>query len=284
MRTIAIAASLIALTATAAAEDRKPSGPDAHELADRASELKDKLAGQGYTVFVEEPFVIVGDSPGTRGEADRDALPAPHQPRAQADFFAKRPAKIIEVWLFKGEKQFRVGAKKFFGDAPDTPYGYYSSDASALIMNVNGLGTLSHELVHPYMEANFGEPASWFNEGLASLFERPSERKGHIIGLPNWRLPGLKHAIAKKTLPSLATMMVTTDDEFYGADWDAYAQARYLIYYLQEHGKLHAFYDAFRVSPDLTGQQALAAIVGEDLATFEPEWRAWVMQIKGDDK
>jgi hypothetical protein len=203
----------------------------------------------------------------------------------EKDFFAKRPEKLIEVWLFHNEKSFRAGAKKFFNDEPDTPYGYYSPDASALIMNVNGLGTLSHELVHPYMEANFGEPASWFNEGLASLFERPSERKGHIIGLPNWRLPNLKKEIRDKTLPSLTKLVATTREEFYAAPWDAYAQARYLIYYLQEHGKLKAFYDAALADKkDPTGKAALEDVLGEDLDTFDPKWRKWVLAVQGDNR
>ena len=33
------------------------------------------------------------------------------------------------------------------------------------------LGTLSHELVHPYMEANFPDVPSWFNEGLAEYVQ-----------------------------------------------------------------------------------------------------------------
>ena len=41
-------------------------------------------------------------------------------------------------------------------------------------MNIGpGPGTLSHELVHPYMEANFPNVPAWFNEGLASLYEQP---------------------------------------------------------------------------------------------------------------
>ena len=37
--------------------------------------------------------------------------------------------------------------------------------------SATALGTLSHELVHPYMETNFPNVPSWFNEGLASLYE-----------------------------------------------------------------------------------------------------------------
>ena len=107
-------------------------------------------------------------------------------------------------------------AKKFFDDEPTTPYGYYSSEDNALVMNIGpGAGTLSHELVHPYIEANFPDAPSWFNEGLASLYEQPRERDGHMWGTTNWRLPGLTAMIKAKTLPSLADLLKTSREEFY---------------------------------------------------------------------
>ncbi len=41
----------------------------------------------------------------------------------EKDFFTKRPNRVLEVWLFHDEKSFRRGAKKYFNDEPDTPYG-----------------------------------------------------------------------------------------------------------------------------------------------------------------
>jgi hypothetical protein len=59
-------------------------------------------------------------------------------------------------------------------------------------MNIQtGGGTLVHEIVLPFMEANFPQCPPWFNEGLGSLYEASSERDGEIIGLLNWRLKGL---------------------------------------------------------------------------------------------
>ena len=188
------------------------------------------------------------------------------------------------MWLFKNEKSFRKGAKKFFGDAPDTPFGYYSPDHNALVMNASGLGTLSHELVHPYMEANFPDVPSWFNEGLASLYEYPGERKGHIIGNVNWRLPNLKKEIKAKTLPKL--VVAALDDDATSSTTPTTTRtryARYLMYYLQEQGKLQDFYKKFLADKkDLTGATALEAVLGEDLETFEPKWRKWVLAISKD--
>ena len=276
---LAIASCIVALSRIASAE------PTAKELEDRAASLRDKLKGQGYTVLVEAPFVVIGDSPASEVKRITTGFLRSKIELLEKDFFAKRPDKLIEVWLFRNERSFRKGAKKFFNDDPSTPYGYYSPAASALIVNASGLGTLSHELVHPYMEANFADVPAWFNEGLASLFERPSERHGHIIGLPNWRLPELKKEIRAGTLPELTKLLHTTRDEFYDASWDAYAQARYLVYYLQEHGKLRDFYDKFVAdTKDPSGQAALEAVLGEELTTFDAKWRKWVLAIVGDNK
>ena len=117
-------------------------------------------------------------------------------------------------------------------------------------------------------------------DSISSLYEQPSARKGRIVGLPNWRLPNLKRELKAKTLPKLATMLGTTRDQFYEADYDAYAYARYLVYYLQEQGKLQEFYKTFlEDKKDLTGITALESVLGEKLEDFEPKWRKWVLAI-----
>ena len=58
-----------------------------------------------------------------------------------------------------------------------------------------GGGTLVHEIVHPFMRANFPACPAWFNEGLASLYEQSAEKDGHIRGLINWRYTALEKAV-----------------------------------------------------------------------------------------
>jgi hypothetical protein len=277
---VALAAVIASHTSLAAAE------PSADELAARKTALETRLGGQGFTIVVEPPFVVIGDeAPATVKHHATGILHWSIQ-LLEAEYFKARPNKLIEIWLFKNEKTYRKGAKKFFDDTPDTPYGYYSSEHDAMVMNIGpGAGTLVHEVVHPYMEANFPEVPAWFNEGLASLYERPSEKKGHIVGLPNWRLPNLKKEIAGKSLPPLTRMLNTSRDEFYNAEFDAYAYARYLLLYLQDQGKLTEFYGKFVADKkDLTGKAALEAVLGETLETFEPKWRVWAAALKGDNR
>ena len=272
--TAAIVASLFTAGTTTAA-------PSKDQLEARKTKLEAQLAGQGYRVMIEAPFVVIGDESAKRVQSRANfvrwvlAL-------IEKDFFAKQPDKVIEIWLFRNEKTYRAGAKKFFDDEPDTPYGYYASSDDAMVMNIGpGAGTLSHELVHPYIEANFPAAPAWFNEGLASLYEQPRERDGHMWGTTNWRLSGLQAMIRAKSLPSLATMLATTRDEFYEASYDGYAYARFLCQYLQDHGKLRAFYQAFAAdTQDPTGQRALETVLGQDLATFQPVFTRWAMSLR----
>jgi hypothetical protein len=254
--------------------------PSPEDLDARAKALAKKLDGQGFQITVEAPFVIVGDESATKVKSRANFVRWVVK-LIEADYFAKQPDKIIEIWLFRNEKTYRAGAKKFFDDEPNTPYGYYSPEDDALVMNIGpGAGTLSHELVHPYIEANFPAAPSWFNEGLASLYEQPREREGHMWGTTNWRLPGLTSMIKKKTLPSMKTMLASTRDGFYEADYDAYAYARFLCQYLQDHGKLHDFYKKFVADKDTTGQAALEAVLEMKLAEFEPVFQKWALGLK----
>jgi hypothetical protein len=232
--------------------------------------------------LIEAPFVVIGDESPAKVKSRTTGFFRWTVRHLEKDFFKTRPAEIIEVWLFKNEKTYRKGAKKFFGDTPETPYGYYSPEDNALIMNIGpGPGTLSHELVHPYIEANFPAAPAWFNEGLASLYEQPAEKNGHIWGNTNWRLPNLKKQLKDNSLPAMDKLLSTTRDGFYQAQYDSYAYARYLIQYVQDTGKLREFYAKFVAdTKDSTGKTALEAILGEKLETFEPKWRKWALALQ----
>ena len=254
--------------------------PTKDELETRAAELTKQLKGQGFTVTITAPFVVVGDESAAKVRSRVNFVDWVVR-LIEKDFFDKQPDKILVIWLFRNITTYKAGAKKFFDDTPETPYGYYSSEDNALIMNIGpGAGTLSHELVHPYIEANFPDSPSWFNEGLASLYEQPRERDGHMWGTTNWRLPGLTSMIKAKSIPTLRTLMSTTRDGFYEAEFDAYAYARFLCQYLQDKGKLRDFYKAFLVDKDHTGVTSLEKILGKSLEDFQPEFNKWALSLR----
>jgi hypothetical protein len=263
-----------------------PQAPqNAAQLADpldaRAAELRKRLP-KGFTVLVERPFVVIGDEPPARVKNRARSTVRWAVDHLQREYFPEDPAQIIDIWLFKDATSYRENAKRYFGDRPGTPYGYYSPKHRAMIMNIRtGGGTLVHEIVHPLMEANFPDCPAWLNEGLGSLYEQSSERDGRIVGLVNWRLPAVQQAIANGGLPSFESLMATSDHAFYEDDPGTnYGQARYLLMYLQERGLLREFYWTFRKSydGDPTGVESLKKVLGvQTLDRFEQEWRRWVV-------
>jgi hypothetical protein len=75
--------------------------------------------------------------------------------------------------------------------------------------------------------------------------------------------------------------MSTTRDGFYDARYDSYAYARFLCQYLQDHGKLIDFYKKFTAdTKDLTGQKALAAVVGMEVESFDAVFQKWAMSLR----
>lgn len=241
--------------------------------------------GEGFTVFESRPFVVAGDEAAAtvRGRAQRTVQWAVRH--LKDAYFEKDPDHIITIYLFRDAGSYQKHVKQLFGDAPDTPYGYYSPSRKALVMNIaTGGGTLVHEMVHPFMAANFPKCPAWFNEGLASLYEQSAERGGKIVGLTNWRLHGLQKTIRAGELGTFKALTETNDHGFYKMDRGSnYAQARYLCYWLQEHDKLRAFYRQFvaAADDDPTGYNTLIKVIGaEDFEAFEKQWRAWVLTLR----
>jgi len=246
--------------------------------------LRGKLPDSGFHVVMQPPFVVIGDESPEVVERWASGTVQWAVDMLKKDYFTEDPDEILDVWLFKDERSYIKHTEEIFGSRPGTRFGYYSPEHCALIMNIGrGGGTLVHEIVHPYMAANFPECPAWFNEGMGSLYEQSAERDGHIVGLTNWRLPSLQSAINQGPLPSFEALMATTEREFYGeAEGLHYAQARYLCYYLQERGLLRRFYHEFRSArgSDVTGYQTLKAVLGrEDMVAFQREWQDWVLTL-----
>ena len=257
---------------------------EADPVAARAAELRASLS-EGFTVVEEAPFVVAGDEdPATvrrraRGTVRwaRDLL--------RKQYFPTDLPQVWTVWLFKDDASYRHHAMAFWGEEPDTPYGYASSTHRALVMNIGtGGGTLVHEMVHPYVAANVPDCPPWFNEGLASLYEACAERDGRITGLLNWRLPGLQSMIRGDDLPSFQELAEMDERTFYELDQGGnYAQARYLLYYLQEKGLLGEYHRALvaGLEQDPGGYEALKTVLGEDdMAAFQERWEEWVLTLE----
>jgi hypothetical protein len=264
-----------------------PAGQDLLTDADYAQhvrKLKPHLP-EGFHVFVQRPFVVVGnDIEGVVRTLANETVKWAVD-RLKLMYFEKDPDHIIIVWLLKDEKSYNETITKFYKHQPASKFGYYSPGHKAIFANMSyGTGTLVHEIVHPFMLANFPKCPSWFNEGLASLYEQSNDRDGRMLAQTNQRLGQLQKAILARQVKPIETLASTSREEFYtGADrLMNYAEARYLCYYLEKHDLLGAYYHEFRsnVDADPTGFKSLQKILGEDgqdMGKFQRKWENWLL-------
>jgi hypothetical protein len=287
------ASSRPAVAATAAPAIRAATQPTLNEKCQELlARWRDKFDAERLSYLVDPPFVLAGDG----GEQKLRGY-LEHTLRASADamhrqFFTTRPTEPILILLFETEKPYRRLASQWFGDEDVSHFGYFRR-GNVMLMNVGtGTGTLVHELTHALMKPDFPDAPDWFNEGLGSLFEQctladPTAGAGDgaatkIRGLTNWRLPALQQRIRAHTLRS--TEALIEDPHFYEAPLVGpnYAQARYLLMYLQEKHQLEPFYKNLRAThaTDPTGLTAFQqAIAPQPLSDFDQLWRQWVLTL-----
>ena len=249
-----------------------------------AEKLKKDLPSY-FTVVVSPPFVVVGDEPeGIVKQRVKHTVEWAVKHLKKLYKF-RNPKGVIRIYLFKDKKSYQYHTKHLFGKTPKTPFGFYLSSEKTIVTNIaTGEGTLVHEIVHPFLEENFPKCPPWLNEGLASLYEQCGEKQGRIWGYTNWRLSALQRAIRQGSLPSLLSMMKASQEEFYGENSSLYyAQARYLLYYLQQQGKLTVFYHSFlkHREKDPFGIKTLQKVLSfSSYEEFQKEWETFVLKLR----
>jgi hypothetical protein len=283
-----LAAALLAIApAPARADEALPLDPRvAAAAASLADETRREL-GEGHSVKVVRGVFVLASDAGPALTARAEGTIGRMVDALYKDFLERRPTRPLRVYCFGAKGPYDAFVRRVYGHAPSTPFGFYVSRDRRMVMNIaTGTGTLAHELVHPLVAEDFPAVPSWFNEGFASLFEQSTfTEDGRAKGLTNWRLAGLQEALREGTAPSLRALMRTTTDEFYGPRSGVhYALARYLCYFLQEHGALPAYYAEFRrdARRDPTGIEALERVVGVPLDEVEAAFLPFTRKLRFD--
>ena len=280
---VVVAALMLLVASAPAATPATDRGIEARSR-DLLDQWRRRFQEEGFRYAVAGPFVIGGDGTQAQINRYRDATILSAARALRATYFEKEPAEPVLILLFESRGPYVRLAKKWFGDGDVPHFGFYRRRDNVMLMNVStGTGTLVHELVHALIAPDFPDVPDWFNEGLGSLYEQCSLSGDTITGHVNWRLPALQRAIRSNELRPLRELI--EDDDFYDREKVGinYAQARYLLMYLQEQGLLPEYYQRFRdnAGDDPTGLKTLQSLVGsKDLGRFEKDWRKWVMGLK----
>lgn len=258
----------------------------AADLVTRAVDAKRRLGAGAATAVVGDVFLLAGP-PGFGGFASSRSLTSRALTAFYNDRFGRRPSEAITVYLFGDAQSYSAFCKAAIHEACISIYGFYWPSERWMVMNAGlGLGTLTHELVHPLVEADFPDAPTWLNEGIASIFEAPTFPKpGEIHGVKNWRLPRLKAALGGRATRAKAMprTLFGMADEVFRDDDEAlhYALARYFCQWLDERGKLWPFYRAFRDERrvDPTGSATFKRVVGTTPEEAEAPFLAWLARL-----
>jgi hypothetical protein len=258
----------------------------AADIEARRREALEELGKRTVVEVVEDVFVVIAIGGGqalASGKAvTRHALRAYLNGR-----FSRGPKRAISLYLFADAAPYDKYCKQHWKAPCMSPFGFYADDERRMVMNVGpGIGTLTHELVHPMVVADFPDAPDWINEGIASLFEQPLfGAPGQIHGGKNWRHPRVLQAFRSKTerqYASLPGLFAMKNDVFRGPLEDLnYASARYVCQWLDQHNKLWPFFQRWRdnFAQDPRGEQAFREVVGKSPEEADDDWVRWVKRL-----
>ncbi len=196
------------------------------------------------------------------------------------------PDQVTPVILFSDFDRYKQFVMDNY-DIPEediSPYGFYKISKNVIIIRyVSWKGSVLHEITHRFLKSDFPDVPSWFDEGLASLHEKSTYRGGVLEGEFSWRIISLRRAIEQNRYTGLKKLMETNDEELYGPRSPFYyAQARYLLMYLQEKGLLVDYYKLFRSTykKDKTGISQLEKITYKDLKELNDELLRYIKSFE----
>ncbi len=193
--------------------------------------------------------------------------------------FKYEPTHPFKIVYFKDKQEFTTYTKS-------TAYGFYQPATKTLFTYTgSGEGTLWHELIHAFVDANINQAIQqWFSEGFASFYEMGGVAENKFVeGYTNWRLPLLQKMLQKPTYLPLPTFMAQEDM----TEENAYAKARFIFCYLWVYDKMDEFVQRYlyelsaQYQGEALGKQCCIAIeqlVGKDMKAIEAEYKAWAMQ------
>jgi hypothetical protein len=260
----------------------------AERLATRAAELE-ATAPPGFAVRVVRPFVVVSDEAEEIVDRRVGRVIEPAIAWLERAYFRAEPPEAIAIWICGGAASYQRAARSLTGHAPSTPFGFYSEERAAIVLDAStGDGTLVHELVHPFVRADFPECPTWLDEGMGSLYEACVLEPGGLRGVVNWRLEALQEAAADGSVPSISQLVRLSPEAFYGDESPLYyAAARYLCLLLQERGALPELYRRLRdtaatsTDPAADAEKALVELLGAStVAEADAVFRAWVAGLQ----
>ena len=197
----------------------------------------------------------------------------------------RRPLFIVLLTAADSPKVFRRGIGGMFNPAAMT---LFCSDMP--VHKLLRMSVVTHEFTHALHYADMGarhqQHPIWLVEGLATLFES-SDRNGTVVPRQNHRLVPAHQAAREGRLLPWPALMKLNHMQFMMRAQLAYAQSRYMLFYMHEKGLLKRFYDEYTAKEnyarDRSAIDSFQVVFGKPIEEVERDWKAWLLEQRVPD-
>jgi hypothetical protein len=193
------------------------------------------------------------------------------------DFFRVKTRFPIQAFVLQDKERFKSFLRATYGVAMSSEYGMYLPEAGAFVTyDGSGLGTFTHEIMHPLVEESLPARPTWAIEGIPAFFEK---FYGYVEGRQlrvkwgyqnPWRIeqigPQLKHL-------KLIHILYGSQDT---------SEKRLVSVFLYQRGKLKKFLDLVQADERKGFRTYLEAAFEKPLNEIEDDWQDYLQDIENN--
>lgn len=191
------------------------------------------------------------------------------------DFFSVKTRFPIQAFVLEDKERFRNFLRSEFGVVSPPDYGIYLSRAAAFVTyDGSGLGTFTHEIMHPLVDESLPARPVWAAEGIPAFFEKfygyVQDGRLHVTwGYQNpWRIQKLGAGLERLKLERIVNGSGDTSEK------------RLVTVYLAQRNKLKTFLELLQADDRRGFRTHLEAAFGMPLKDIEADWKSYLREIE----
>lgn len=195
----------------------------------------------------------------------------------EQDFFRVKTRFPIQAIVLEDKGSFKHFLRNALGVQTPPDYGIYLAEAALFVTyDGSGLGTFTHEIMHPLVEESLPHRPAWAMEGIPAFFEK---FYGHVEngrlhvqwGYQNpWRIEMLGPKLKHLKLDRIVNGSEGTSEK------------RLVTVYLNQRGKLKTFLELVQANERRGFRTHLEAAFGKPLKEIEADWKRYLQEIEND--
>lgn len=195
----------------------------------------------------------------------------------EQDFFRVKTRFPIQAIVLEDKGSFKHFLRNALGVQTPPDYGIYLAEAALFVTyDGSGLGTFTHEIMHPLVEESLPHRPAWAMEGIPAFFEK---FYGHVengrlhvqCGYQNpWRIEMLGPKLKHLKLDRIVNGSEGTSEK------------RLVTVYLNQRGKLKTFLELVQANERRGFRTHLEAAFGKPLKEIEADWKRYLQEIEND--